>query len=164
MAIAIFPGSFDPVTNGHLDIIRRAAALFDELVVAVLDNPNKKGRFPPEARVDMLRRVTTAWPNVRAERFSGLLVKYAQRCGARVIVRGLRAANDFEYEFQMAQLNRGMSEAVETLFMMTAPQYAYVSSSGVREIAALGGDITPLVPGALLREIREACEEIPAAN
>lgn len=158
MRMAIFPGSFDPFTNGHLDIARRASRLFDQLVIAVLINPNKRECLAPAARADMIRRVTTDLPNVRVEQFSGLLVRYAASCGAQAIVRGLRAANDFEYEFQMAQLNRGMDSAVETLFIMTAPQYAYVSSSSVREIAALGGDITPLVPEALRAEIYAACQ------
>ncbi len=159
MRIAVFPGSFDPLTNGHLDIVHRASLLFDELVVAVLVNPNKRETFTPSARVEMIRRVTGDLPNVRVEQFSGLLVRYAVQVGAQVVVRGLRAANDFEYEFQMAQLNRGMDSTVETLFMMTSPQHAYISSSSVREIAALGGDITPLVPEALRSEIYAACQQ-----
>ena len=157
MRSAIFPGSFDPFTNGHLDIARRASRLFDQLTVAVLVHPGKPGCLPLAARADMIRRVTADLPNVSVERFSGLLVRYAMSRGAQVIVRGLRAANDFEYEFQMAQLNRCMESAVETLFIMTSPQYAYISSSGVREIAALGGDISPLVPDALRAEIYAAC-------
>ncbi len=153
MRTAIFPGSFDPVTNGHLDVIRRAAPLFDALVVAVLVNADKRGSFPVQQREEMLRRVTADLPNVRVENFSGLLVAFAGRCGAQVILRGLRGVEDFGYEGQMAQLNRGMSPGVQTLFMLTAPEYAHISSSRVREIAVLGGDIAPLVPVALRAEI-----------
>lgn len=156
MRIAIFPGSFDPITNGHLDIIHRAAALYDALVVAISVNPNKGGGSPMERRTDMVRQVVGGLDNVQVEHFSGLLVAYAAKRGAQVIVRGLRAANDFEYEFQMAQLNRGLESTVETLFMMTSPQYAYISSSSVREIAALGGDIGPLVPPVLRTQIERA--------
>jgi len=162
MRIAIFPGSFDPFTNGHLDIARRASRLFDRLVIAVLVHPGKPGCLPLSARADMIRRVTADLPNVGVEQFSGLLARFAVSRGAQVIVRGLRAANDFGYEFQMAQLNRCMDGAVETLFIMTAPQFAYISSSSVREIAALGGDISQLVPHVLQAEIYAACQ--PASD
>ncbi|MCL2544782.1 MAG: pantetheine-phosphate adenylyltransferase [Clostridia bacterium] len=156
MRVAVFPGSFDPITNGHLDIIRRASRLFDQLVVAVLVHPTKPGRLPLCARADMIRRAASDLPNVRVEQFSGLLAAYAVSRGAQAVIRGLRSAADFAYEAPMAWLNGSLEGGVETLFMLTSPQYAYISSSAVREIAALGGDISKLVPDALRAEIRAA--------
>ena len=156
MRIAVFPGSFDPVTNGHLDIIHRASRLFDRLLVAVLVHPAKQGFLPLADRVDMIRRATSGLPNVSVERFSGLLASYAVSSGAQAVIRGLRSSADFAYEAPMAWLNGSLEGEVETLFMLTSPQYAYISSSAVREIAALGGDISRLVPEALRAEIRAA--------
>lgn len=143
---AVYPGSFDPVTNGHLDLVERAAVLFDEVVVAVLRNPEKGGVFPLEERLDLLRASTAGMPRVRVDAFDGLLVDYLARVGASVIVRGLRAISDFEYEFQMALMNRRLDARVETVYMMPAATYTYLSSSLVREVAALGGSVEGLVP------------------
>lgn len=153
MRIAVFPGSFDPMTNGHLDIVRRASRLYDRLLVAVLVHPEKPGRLPLTDRADMIRRVTADLPNVGVEQFSGLLATYAASRGAQTVIRGLRSAADFAYEAPMAWLNGTLEGGVETLFMLTAPQYAHISSSAVREIAALGGDISRLVPEALWAEV-----------
>ena len=149
----VYPGSFDPITNGHLDIIQRAASIFDEVVVAILHNPAKTGRFPIEKRLEMLEKSCAHLPNVRFDRFDGLLVDYMRKSGARVIVRGLRAVSDFESEFQMAQLNHQMAPDVETLFLMTAPEHAYLSSSAVREIGMFGGDVSPFVPACIAQEV-----------
>jgi pantetheine-phosphate adenylyltransferase len=150
----VCPGSFDPVTNGHVDVINRAAALYDELVVAVLVNPGKAGFFPVEERMDLLREAVAHLPNVRVDSFQGLLVDY---CGAHdipVIVKGLRAVSDFEYELQMAQMNRELA-AVETLFVPTAPQVGHLSSSLVKQIATFGGDVSRLVPRVVDDRLRE---------
>ena len=151
--IGVYPGSFDPVTNGHLDIIERSAAIFDEVIVAILHNPSKIGRFPIEKRLELLTKACAHLPNVRFDRFGGLLVDYMRRSEARVIIRGLRAVTDFENEFQMAQLNHQMAPDVETLFLMTAPEHAYLSSSAVREIGMFGGDIAPFVPLCIAQEV-----------
>ena len=151
--ICVYPGSFDPVTNGHLDIIQRAASIFDEVVVAILHNPSKTGRFPIAKRLDMLEKACKHLPNVRFDRFDGLLVEYMRKSGAKVIVRGLRAVSDFENEFQMAQLNHQMAPDVETLFLMTTPEHAYLSSSAVREIGMFGGDVSPFVPACIAQEV-----------
>lgn len=148
------PGSFDPVTNGHVDVIDRAAALYDELVVAVLVNPGKAGFFPVEERMELLREAVGHLPNVTVDSFQGLLVDY---CGAHdipVIVKGLRAVSDFEYELQMAQMNRELA-AIETLFVPTAPQVGHLSSSLVKQIATFGGDVSRLVPAVVNDRLRE---------
>jgi pantetheine-phosphate adenylyltransferase len=144
--VAVYPGSFDPLTNGHLDIIGRGAVLFDELVVAVLQNTDKEPLFTVEERLRVLREVLRPLPNVRVDRFEGLLVDYVRSVGGRVIVRGLRAISDFEYEFQMALMNRHLCEDVETLFLMAAEAYSYLSSRLVKEVAKLGGSVHGLVP------------------
>lgn len=146
MKRAVYPGSFDPVTNGHLDIIERAAALVDELVVGVLNNNQKTPLFSVEERVKMLLDVTKHIPNVRVEAFSGLSVEFVRKCDAAFIVRGLRAVTDFEYELQMAQTNRSIDGGIDTLFFTTALNYAYISSTIVKEVAYYGGDISGFVP------------------
>ena len=144
--ICIYPGGFDPVTNGHMDIIKRSAAMFDELIVAVLKNNSKTPLFSSEERVNMLKEVTKDISNVKVDSFSGLLVDYADKVGACTIVRGLRAVTDFEYELQMAQTNRIMNKRVDTIFLTTSLDYAYLSSSIVREVAVCGGSVDKFVP------------------
>lgn len=156
MRTAVYPGSFDPVTNGHLDIIRRGAALFDRVIVAVLHNPSKRGLFPVDRRLDMLRRVCADLPNVQVDSFQGLLVDYIRQTEADVILRGLRSTADFESELPMAQLNRSMFAQAETLFLPAGPQHLYTSSSAVREIGRFGGDVTPFVPSCIAQEVAEA--------
>ncbi|CCG04647.1 pantetheine-phosphate adenylyltransferase [Blastococcus saxobsidens] len=145
MRRAVCPGSFDPVTNGHVDVIGRAAGLYDELVVAVLVNPGKAGFFPVEERMDLLREAVADLPNVTVDSFQGLLVDYCRSHDIPVIVKGLRAVSDFEYELQMAQMNRELA-GIETLFVPTAPQVGHLSSSLVKQIATFGGDVSRLVP------------------
>lgn len=159
MKTAIYPGSFDPITRGHMDIIERAARLCDTLEVVVMHNVHKQGTFTVEERLDMIRTACAHVPNAHVSVFEGLLVDCARAFGADAVVRGLRAANDFEYEFQMAQLNRSLCEQVETLFMMTSPQYAYISSSAVREIASFGGDVSTLVPAPVLPLVLARCKK-----
>ncbi|MCI6376251.1 MAG: pantetheine-phosphate adenylyltransferase [Clostridiales bacterium] len=154
--VCVYPGSFDPITNGHLDIIERGAGIFEHVVVAVLHNPAKTGFFSIEQRLGMLRRACAHLPNVSFDCFDGLLMDYMKKQRAAVVLRGLRAITDFENEFQMAQLNRQMAPEVETLFLMTAPEHAYVSSSAVREIGLFGGDITPLVPACIADDVIQA--------
>jgi pantetheine-phosphate adenylyltransferase len=151
---ALCPGTFDPVTNGHLDIIERAAQRFDALIVAVLDNPAKQPLFGVEERVSLLKEVTQDLPNVEVDAFTGLLVDYAERRGAGIVVKGLRAVTDFEYEIQMAQMNHSLA-GVETLFMTTAPQWSFLSSSLVREVARFGGDVSAFVPAVVADRLRE---------
>lgn len=158
MRRAVYPGSYDPVTNGHIDIVERAAGLFDEVVVAVLINKTKKGLFTVDERIDMLREVTSKLPNVRVDSWHGLLVDYCRQNGVQAIVKGLRAVSDFDYELQMAQMNSQLS-GVETLFMPTNPLWSFLSSSLVKEVAAYGGDVAHLVPdtvhGQLLARFAE---------
>jgi pantetheine-phosphate adenylyltransferase len=145
MSGAVCPGSFDPVTLGHIDIFERASAQFDEVVVAVLINPNKLGMFTPEERIALIEESTTHLPNVRAESGQGLVVDFVRARGLTAIVKGLRSGTDFEYELQMAQMNRHVS-GVDTFFVATTPQYSFVSSSLAKEVASLGGDVTDLLP------------------
>ncbi|GGL10851.1 pantetheine-phosphate adenylyltransferase [Mangrovihabitans endophyticus] len=145
MRRAVCPGSFDPVTNGHLDIVGRASRLFDEVIIGVLINQNKTGLFTIDERIAILREVTAAYGNVRVESFRGLLVDFCRDQQAAVVVKGLRAVSDFDYELQMAQMNIGLS-GVETLFMPTNPLYSFLSSSLVKEVAKWGGDVSPHVP------------------
>jgi pantetheine-phosphate adenylyltransferase len=151
---AIYPGSFDPVTNGHLDLIARGARIFDRLVVAVLQNLDKEPLFPAAERVQMLRQVTSEWTNVEVDVFDGLLVDYVRRQKAQVILRGIRAVSDYEYELQMALMNRRLEPGVETVFMMPAERYSYLSSRLVREVAKLGGNIEGLVPSSVVERLR----------
>jgi pantetheine-phosphate adenylyltransferase len=145
MTRVVCPGSFDPVTNGHMDIIGRCADLFDEVIVAVLVNESKSGLFTVEERMEMLRAATGGYASVRVESFRGLLVNFCRAQDARVVIKGLRAVSDFDYELQMAQMNFGLAE-VETLFMPTNPLYSFLSSSLVKDVAKWGGDVTPHVP------------------
>jgi pantetheine-phosphate adenylyltransferase len=153
MRRAVCPGSFDPVTNAHLDIIERAAGLFDEVVIAVLINKSKRSLFTVEERLDMLREVSGAWPNVRVDSFHGLLVDYCTANDIRAIVRGLRAVSDFDYELQMAQMNQRLS-GVDTLFIATNPLYSFLSSSLVKEVATYGGDVSHLLPATVEKRMK----------
>jgi pantetheine-phosphate adenylyltransferase len=147
--LAIFPGSFDPLTNGHVDIILRCVHLFERVLVAVLVNQEKKPLFTPEERVTIIRDVFSEYPNVEVDTFDGLLVDYARRRRASAIVRGIRAVSDYEYEFQMALMNRHLEPSLETVFMMPAEQYTYLSSRLIKEVFSLGGQVTGLVPPAV---------------
>jgi len=149
MSHAIYPGSFDPPTNGHLDIIKRASEVFERLTVAVLENPRKEPLFTHQERAEMLERISTPYNNVEVDYFQGLLIEFATRKNTRIIIKGLRAISDFEFEFQMALVNRKLESRVETMFMMTNSKYSYLSSSIVKEIASYGGDIRQLVPPAI---------------
>jgi pantetheine-phosphate adenylyltransferase len=146
---AVYPGSFDPVTNGHLDIIERGRSIFDRVIVAVSVNVEKHPLFSVEERIEMLRAVTGRWDNVQVDRLEGLLVSYASSKGARVIIRGIRAVSDFEYEFQMALMNRRLQDRLETVFLLPAETYTYLSSSIVKEVVSLGGSVRGLVPRAV---------------
>ena len=154
MRIAVYPGSFDPVTVGHIDVIRRASKLFDHLIIGVLNNRAKTPLFSVEERVKMLEEVTKDIPNVEVKSFAGLTVDFAKECGANAVVRGLRAITDFEYELQMAQTNRVLEPEVDTTFLITSLEYAYLSSTVVKEVAAFGGDIHKFVPDFVEKEIR----------
>lgn len=153
--ICVYPGSFDPITVGHMDIIRRSAALFDRVIVAVLHNPAKRGCFPLNERLDMIRKACAGIAQVEVDSFDGLLMDYCRMRQAQVVVRGLRAVSDFESEFQMAQVNHQVEPNVETLFMMTLPEHAYISSSVVRELASFGGNIVPFLPAEILLQVQE---------
>jgi pantetheine-phosphate adenylyltransferase len=158
MRRAVCPGSFDPVTNGHLDIIGRAASLFDEVVVAVLVNKSKKSLFTVEERITSLTEITVPYPNVTVGSFHGLLVDYCREHDIRAIVKGLRAVTDFDYELQMAQMNQRLS-GVDTLFMSTSPEYSFVSSSLVKEVATYGGDVAHLLPESVHRQLLDRIAE-----
>jgi len=153
--IVVYPGSFDPPTYGHLDIIKRAMLLFDKVIVAVLDNTTKKCMFSVSDRIVMLKKMTAHLKKVQVDRFDGLLVNYVKKKKAEAVVRGLRAVSDFEYEFQMAQMNRELNPEVETIFMMTSSKYAYLNSTIVKEILKLGGDIEKFVPKKIEKIIKK---------
>ena len=159
MLRAIYPGSFDPVTNGHIDIIRRAAAISDELIVGVLQNKAKSPLFSVEERVIILREVTKNLKNVKIIPFEGLLIDFAAQMDAKVIVRGLRAITDFEYELQMSQTNRKLNADIETLFLTTSLEYSYLSSTTVKEVASFGGDISQFVPEFVAEKVTEKIKE-----
>jgi pantetheine-phosphate adenylyltransferase len=154
---AICPGSYDPITNGHLDVITRAAELFDEVIVAVVNLPVRKGQtlFTAEERVRMIDEATAHLENVRARPFSNLVVEFARENGARAIVKGLRAISDFEYEFEMNQLNRMQAADIETVYLMASPQYSFLRSSGIKELATFGGNIEALVPRHVAAALKE---------
>jgi pantetheine-phosphate adenylyltransferase len=153
--LAVFPGSFDPVTNGHLDIVDRGLAVFDRVRMAILLNPEKKPLFTVEERVAIIREAYRGKGRVEVDTFSGLLVDYARKVGASVIIRGIRAISDFEYEFQMALMNRRLDPGIETVFMIPAESYTYVSSRLVKEVFQLGGRVSDLVPPVVERRLRE---------
>ncbi|MCI6692751.1 MULTISPECIES: pantetheine-phosphate adenylyltransferase [unclassified Clostridium] len=155
MNIAIYPGSFDPITNGHLDIISRGAKIYDKVIVAVLVNMDKNCLFTIEERVDLIKRVTKNIDNVEVLSFDGLLVDFAKMHNSRVILKGLRTMSDFEYEFQMALMNSKLDSDIETVFMMTSSEFSYVSSSSVKQVAKFGGNIKGLVPDELISELME---------
>jgi pantetheine-phosphate adenylyltransferase len=152
---AVYPGSFDPITNGHLDIIERGLKVFDEVIIAILSNPEKRPLFTVDERVAIIRETYRRNPRVKVDTFSGLLVDYALKVKATVIVRGLRAISDFEFEFQMALMNRRLNPKIETVFMMPAESYSYLSSRMVKEVFELGAPVAELVPAAALRRLRE---------
>jgi pantetheine-phosphate adenylyltransferase len=154
-AIAIYPGSFDPLTNGHLDLIERGSKIFDELIVGILRNPEKDPLFSLGERREMMEAMTGQWKNVRVDSFEGLMVDYAVKVKASAVLRGIRAISDYEYELQMALMNRKLSPNLETVFMMPAEAYSYLSSRLVREIAQLGGNISGLVPELVEQKLRE---------
>ena len=155
MRRVIYPGSFDPITNGHLDVINRAATLFDEVVVAVAFNDQKQGLFSAEERLALIREVSSTMPNIRIAQFDGLLMDFAKKEQATAVVRGLRAVSDFEFEFQMALMNRKLEPQIETIFLMPAEKYTYLSSRIVKEIARLGGDVSAFVPVSVAQALRE---------
>lgn len=153
MNSAVYPGSFDPITNGHLDIIMRSSKVFEEVIVAVLINPEKKGLFTIDERVKIIQKVVGNLHNVRVESFSGLLTNFMKKNNTKVIIKGLRAVSDFEYEFQMALMNNKLDPNIETLFMMTSSKYSFLSSSSVRQVAMFGGCIKELVPDEIIPDI-----------
>ncbi|HLF93270.1 MAG TPA: pantetheine-phosphate adenylyltransferase [Planctomycetota bacterium] len=146
MSIAVYPGSFDPITNGHVDVIRRGTKVFDRLIVAVADNPAKQALFTKDERTDMIREVTKGFKNVEVDSFDGLVVDYVHRKKAGVILRGIRTISDFEYEYQMALTNRTFAQDIETLFVMTHEEYSFVSSRLIKEAVSMGGDVSSFVP------------------
>ncbi len=160
MIRAIYAGSFDPVTKGHLDIMVRSSRVVDELIVGVLNNRAKSPLFSVEERVNMLKEVTKEYSNIRIRSFTGLLVEFARECEAHIIVRGLRAITDFDYELQMAQTNRIMNPSLDTMFLTTSLEYAYLSSTTVKEVAAYGGDISAFVPPYVEEKIRSRMHEL----
>lgn len=158
MRIGIYPGSFDPVTNGHLDIIRRSASLVDILIVGILENPNKKALFAVEERIALLQESCKDIENLQIEAFSGLLVDFAKEKGADLIIRGLRALTDFEYELQMAQINKNLYPNIETIFLATNVKYSFLSSSAIKEVAKFGGDISLFAPTIVAEAITKKNE------
>ena len=153
--IAIYPGSFDPVTNGHVDIVRRGRSLFDKIIVAILHNPSKNALFTVEERMDMLKESMRGISGITFDTFGGLLVDYAKDCGAHAILRGMRAVSDFEYEFQLALMNRKLNREIQTVFLMTGLRWIFTSSSIIKEAAQFGGDVSDMVPAVVNQKIKE---------
>ena len=153
--VALYPGSFDPITNGHLDLIQRGSALFDKLFVAILCNDEKQALFSVDERIEMLSEVVQGYPNVEVGSFDGLLVEYAAQCGASVIIRGIRAVSDYEYELQMALMNRRLGPDIETVFLMASEAHSFLSSKLVKEVIRLGGRVTGLVPPSIEVKLRK---------
>lgn len=160
MKRAVYPGSFDPLTLGHLDIIKRSAKNCEELIVAVVRNPSKNPLFTTQERVDIINEATKDMPNVKADCFEGLLIHYVESVGAETIIKGLRAITDFEYEFQMAMMNRKLNSNIDTMFLMAGNRYSYLSSSMVKEVFKLGGDVSCLVTEQVLRKLEEKVEPV----
>jgi pantetheine-phosphate adenylyltransferase len=155
---AVYPGTFDPITNGHQDLVRRAASIFERVIVAIAANPNKAPMFSLQMRVDLARRVLHDLPNVEVEGYAGLTVEFARKRGARVIVRGLRAVSDFEFEFQLANMSRHLERDIETVFLTPQEQFTFISSTLVREIAVLGGDVSEFVHPIVEEELKKRRE------
>ena len=153
--IAIYPGTFDPITNGHYDIIKRSSVLFDELIIAITNDSNKNVMFSISERINMVEKIIKGQNNIRVEQFSGLLMNYAESEQANVIIRGLRVLSDFEYEFKMAMMNRSINDTIDTLFLMPNRKYVHISSSLIKEVATLGGDISDYVSPMILKEIHK---------
>jgi pantetheine-phosphate adenylyltransferase len=162
MRTVIYPGSFDPLTNGHLDVIHRATKLFDRVIVAVAHSESKHPMFTLEDRVEMVKEALRGWPNLEADSFEGLLIDYVERRSAQAVIRGLRAVSDFEFEFQMALMNRKLNERIETIFMMPKDTYTFLSSRIVKEIAQLGGDVSAFVPAHVRAALVEKFRHAPA--
>ncbi|WP_040211664.1 pantetheine-phosphate adenylyltransferase [Clostridium polynesiense] len=153
MKVAVYPGSFDPITKGHLDIIERSSRIFDEVIVSVLINVDKNNLFTTEERVELIKKVVKPYKNVKVESFNGLLVNYMKEKQSNVIIKGLRALSDFEYEFQMALMNNKLDPSIETVFMMTNSQYSFISSSSIKQVAKFGGCLKDLVPDEIIKDI-----------
>ena len=160
--IAVYPGSFDPITNGHIDIIERGLEIFDGVIVAIADNAQKKSLFTIDERVEMTKEALQAMPDVVVESFTSLLVDYVEKTNASVILRGLRATSDFEYEFQMAHMNKSLNKKLDTLFMMTGRDYFFISSRTVKEVASLGGDVNGLVPRIVAERLEKKFKNRPS--
>jgi len=153
--IAVYPGSFDPITYGHIDIIRRVLKIFDKVIVAVAHNYDKRSLFSPQEKVEMIEEALKDYPNVVVESFEGLLMEYMRRTKAKVVLRGLRATSDFDYEYHMASMNRSLNKEIDTLFMVTGKDYFFISSRTIREVAGLGGSVEGLVPENVARKLKE---------
>lgn len=157
--IAIIPGSFDPITNGHLDIIERSSKIFDKIIVAILVNPDKHYLFSVEERIDMIKDVVKTFPNVHVDSFSGLLVNYAKKVNSKIIIRGLRAVSDFEYEMQLTSMNKTLDNSIETFYMMTNTKYSFISSSIVKGVSGFGADLTKFVPKSVSEKLEKKLKE-----
>jgi len=161
---AVYPGSFDPITNGHFDIIQRGLKIFDRILIAVLENPKKKPLFSTQERINMIRDTFSGYKNVEVKSFHGLLVEFARKNKAKIVIRGLRAISDFEYEFQMALMNRKLNPEIETFFMMPSVDYSFLSSKLAKEIFMLGGCLKDLVPQEVEKRLREKFKKNPKFN
>lgn len=161
MKIGVYPGTFDPITNGHIDLIRRSLQIFDKVIVAVAPNPKKKPLFDIEERVEMIRESTKDIPNVQIEIFEGLLADYMRQKGAHAIIRGLRAISDFEHEFMMAQINRKLDSEVETVFLTPSEEYSYITSTAIKEVASYGGIVKDFVPPLVARRLQDHFKKKP---